>query len=59
MCLLEICLKPACRILVAVNEDPHYHFTVSCDATDSRNVLSTRGELGTVDCIPPMHRYVA
>ena len=44
---------------MAVNEDPHYHFTVSCDANDSVNVLSTRGALTTVDCIPPMHRYLA
>ena len=58
MALLEVCLKHACRILVAVNEDPHYHFTVSCDANDSVNVLSTRGALTTVDCIPPMHRYI-
>ncbi len=56
MCLLEVCLKHACRILFAVNEDPHYHFTVICDATESINVLSTRGALSTVDCIPPMHR---
>lgn len=56
MCLLEVCLKHACRILVAVNEDPHYHFTVSCDASDSANVLSTRGVLVTTDSIPPMHR---
>ena len=58
MSLLEVCLKHACRILIAVNEDPHYHFTVLCDATDSVNVLSTRGALCTVDCIPPMHRCV-
>lgn len=58
MSLLEVCLKHACRVLVAVNLDLHHHFTVSCDASESYNVLSTRGSLHTKDCIPPMHRYI-
>ena len=59
MLLYEVYLKHACRILVAANHDPHYHFFVTCNGMDSSNIVSTRGELHTEDCIPPMHRYVA
>ena len=59
MLLYEIYLKHACRILVAANHDPHYHFFVTCNGMDSSNIVSTRGELHTEDCIPPMHRCVA
>ena len=55
--LYEVSLKHACRIIVAENKDQHCHFTVTCDALSSANVVTTRGELFTVDCIPPMHRY--
>ena len=54
-------MKHACYVLVAVNKDPHHHFVVSCDATHSINVVSTRERnshgLCTQDYIPPNHRY--
>ena len=58
MLLYEVYLKHSCRILVAANHDPHYHFFVTCNGMDSSNIVSTRGELHTEDCIPPMHRCV-
>ncbi len=58
MYLYEVYLKHSCRVLVAVNGDPHYHFTVTCNGVESANVLTTRGGLYTTDCVPPMHRSV-
>ena len=57
MYIYEVYLKHACRVVVAVNESSSHHFTVTCDAADSANVVSTRGELFTQDCIPPKHWY--
>jgi len=58
MLLYEVYLKHSCRILVAANCDPHHHFFVTCNGMESSNIVSTRGELQSEDCIPPMHRQV-
>ena len=43
-----------CRIAVAENRT-NAHCVVTTDASDSYNIVSTRSELQTVDCIPPRH----
>ena len=43
-----------CRIAVAENRT-NAHCVVTTDALDSYNIVSTRSELQTVDCIPPRH----
>ena len=62
MTLLKVYLKHACLVLIAVNTNSHQHFIVSCDATASINVVSTRGYtragLNIQDSIPPNHRCV-
>lgn len=55
MYLVDVSLQ-ACHIVLAVNDDAHNYFTVSCNATGSMNVFSTRGELCTMDIILPRHR---
>lgn len=56
--LYNVSLPRACHILVAENKDSHAHFTVTADFSESVNIVSTRGELVTIDCIPPHHRQV-
>lgn len=44
--------------IVLENRLKSYYIQVVCDCSRSMNIVSSRGELKTVDCIPPMHSLV-
>jgi len=44
--------------IVLENRSKQYYIQVVCDCSRSMNIVSSRGELKTVDCIPPLHCLV-
>ena len=56
MFLYEVHMNHSCRYLMAANLDDQLHFSVTCDCMDSVNVICSRGDMYTHDCIPPRHR---
>lgn len=44
--------------IVLENRLRTHYIQVVCDCSKSMNIVSSRGELKTVDCIPPMHSLV-
>lgn len=44
--------------IVLENRSRNHYIQVVCDCSESMNIVSSRGELKTVDCIPPLHSLV-
>lgn len=44
--------------IVLENRSKKYYIQVVCDCSKSMNIVSSRGALKTVDCIPPLHSLV-
>lgn len=44
--------------IVLENRSKHHYIQVVCDCSKSMNIVSSRGQLKTVDCIPPLHSLV-